>query len=1389
MRVLARYLSAAALALAAWSGAQAQTAFTLASSPLNVANSIAPNVMFALSVEFPTAITPAYTSSYSSSTEYLGYFDPKKCYTYSQTLAAAAGTQSTAWFAPAGLAAVSGGVSLHTCTGKWSGNFLNWVSMAGLDEFRYAMTGGTRYIDTTSDTVLQRSYQTNQGGNFSDKTVTDDTILAGATPLTSNMDWTFQNSGRGNQMRIVSGSTSYIVWVQVKVCDNSSGAGGLESNCTGYTNSSTGVVTYKPTGSVQNNADGMRFGVFSYYNDNSIDNAVMRAKMKFTGRYAYNASGVQSTNAFKEWDPETGIYVTHPDSGDSTLTTYVSAARSGVINYINLFGTGVNNGNNRYKTYDNVSKLYYEALAYLRKRTLDSGFYNGANTNNSDDFPVYSAYTEDPVQAYCQKNFIFMMGDTHTWCDKRLPGGTFTNSNNSACDNPVSDKNSLSNGDTLDVSTWTNNIQSGLATSYTGVGNASYYMSGMAYWAHVNDIRPDLNTNTTNKTTVTTYIIDVQESNDTGINSQYWRAAKYGGFDTTGGVTSPTSSSLPSTSNWATYDTLYNSSGSTDGTSSTNNGVRPKTYLPAGNPQAMITAVNSAFSQISAATKGDAAVSSSSGDLRFTGSAYLYQSTFTSVQWTGDLKAYSITIVTSGATTSATPAWQASTKLDAGSFSATNRVVLSYNDGVSAYAGNTTENATLSRQGISFKDPNDLSTAQRAALNTNVGGVTDSQATARINYIRGDKTNEGAGLNFRSRISRLGDIVHSQPAYVGPPTDVSFEPGYVSFAINNQSRSPVIYVGANDGMLHGFNADSTSANVGAEVMAYVPSPVVRNLNKLTSSSYTHTFFVDASPAVENACPNGCSNSASWKTVLVSGLGAGGQGIFALNVTSPTFTAPSAGAASSTVMWEFTDSTDADLGYTFGKPLIVKMNNGKWAAVFGNGYNNSTSDGRASTTGRGALYIVFLSGPSGSNQTWTVNTDYIKLVPGVTGSIPGTTAIPNGLGAPVAVDSDLDGDVDYLYAGDIYGNVWKFDVTSSTATSWTTAFSGAPFFSARDASGKVQPITGGLGVSFSKYGGFMVNFGTGSYIGTNDNNTTDVQTLYGVLDRNDGTKPPTTAIGTAPSWRNVSTTNSLQQQALIGAGYTTGSASAGNFTIVATSAYDCSQTPTGAKCVVVQSDCRVNFPGLNLTTTQATTAASCPASVNGKNLAVSNPPVQLGWYFDLPNSAERAPSDFPIIESSTLQVTTLVPSGEACSGGLQGYQYIVDVDTGSRTTSNVFDLSGSGISNSSQMLTIGGVAYVVSGTSLASGSSVNTPARFTLPSSNATTGAAGSTGGAGGTALGCPSGTFVPGWGCVGTTGGGIQRSAQCFGSGTGNCDGLFLPGQKSRLYWRQLFTN
>ena len=1355
MKKLAYYFSAALVSLLAWSGAHAQ----LAQQPLTVSSSLPPNVLFAISVEFPTAITPAYTNSYSSSTTYLGYFDPLKCYDYNVSYAGAPAAYSAATAALRYFVPVSVNTT-RTCNGThWSGNFLNWVSMAGLDEFRFAMTGGTRIIDTATSTVLQRTFQTAQGGNFGEKSISGNALVTGATPLSGGNTWYFNSSGQNVQMKFgtTSGSSSNSVYVQVQVCNATVG---LESNCKAYSS-----TTNKPEGAIQKNSDGMRFGVLSYFNSNSIDNAVLRAKLKFTGQYTYNTSGVASTNAAQEWDPTTGIYVGNPDSADASASYGGAVTNSGVVNYLNKFGSSGQN----YKTYDNVGKLYYEALAYLRNRTLDSDFYNGATAANNDAFPVITS-APDPIMAYCQKNFIFVMGDTHTWCDKRLPGGSFTGTNNAQCNaggggtTQLADSGSLNNGDTqLNVTTWTNNISAGLATSGFQNG-ASYYMGGMAYWAHINDIRPDLNASTSAKTTVSTYIVDVQESNDTGINSQYWYAAKYGGFDTgtNFSITTPAGNNPSVNNNWADYDTLYNGSGSTDGTSSSNNGIRPKNYLPAGNPQKMIDAVNSAFSKISDEAGANAATSQSSSSLQNLGGAYLFQSTYATGFWSGDLKAYLVTASSSsssGASVSSA-AWSASAWLT-NTMTPANRVVLTYNDGISTYGTNAAENATLSRQGVAFKTLADLSTAQQAALNADSGGTTDSLGTNRINYLRGVRSGlelkQASPGPFRQRSSLLGDIVNSSPVYVGAPSAILFEPGYVSYAISKASRTPMVYVGANDGMLHGFNANpSDTANVGHEVMAYVPSPGVRKLSKLTDPNYSHTYFVDGSPVVADACPGttGCTATASWKTVLIGGMNAGGQGIYALDISTPTFSSPSAGAASSTVMWEFTDGNgDADLGYTFGRPVIAKMKNGRWAAIFGNGYYNNTNDGTIGD-GKPHLFIVYLSGPSGPNRTWVVGTDYFDLLPS---TAPGSVTTPNGLGGPAVVDKDLDGAVDYVYAGDTMGNVWKFDVSSATPSAWTTAFSGSPLFTAKDASNNVQPITGGLTATNSIYGGFMLHFGTGSFIKTADAVSTSVQTIYGILDHNDGTRVATT-------FRNSSTTNSLQKQGYV-------------FTNVTVSG--------STKQVGVLSTCLVNYPGLSLTTTaNPTTAADgCPTGY-----AVASPPRQLGFYLDLPNSGERVVADQVVVRDGVATFISLTPSGLACTGGATGLEYALDPNTGGRTGFVVFDLTGSGVFSNAQNYAPSGApssGYVV-GVVPITGTTINTPSSYSLPASTSTLGNTPSVGTGGAVAGGCSAGIYVPGWGCVGTASSSTQSIVSCTDPSTCIREQRSLP--KNRLYWRQLFT-
>lgn len=402
---------------------------------------------------------------------------------------------------------------------------------------------------------------------------------------------------------------------------------------------------------------------------------------------------------------------------------------------------------------------------------------------------------------------------------------------------------------------------------------------------------------------------------------------------------------------------------------------------------------------------------------------------------------------------------------------------------------------------------NDVVAACSAYLSNSHTSDDDTTATKRLNYLRGDRSEEGAnGLHLRARDGILGDIVHSTPYFVGTPVAnqcIKNDSSYTSFISTYANREKILYVGANDGMLHAFRSSD-----GEELIAYVPGMIFPHLSKLTDPDYKyyHRYFVDGAINVGEAVVDN-----SWKSVLISTLGAGDQGLFALDVTDPTNF--SEDKAKNLVLWEFTDDDDADLGYSPGRVTIAKVrdNNiktGRWAAIFGNGYNNTDTDGSVSQTGNAVLYIVYLDGVSSTDRIWKSGTDFIKLDTkvGVTAIIP--TA--NGLAAPNAVDVDCDGLVDVIYAGDLRGNLWKFDVASNTPSRWASAFGSqntpAPLFKAVSPEGIPQPITTRPAVVAhqpvpSGTAGQMVYFGSGKYLeqtdSATDNQTT--QSVYGLWD--------------------------------------------------------------------------------------------------------------------------------------------------------------------------------------------------------------------------------------------------------------------------------------------------
>ena len=459
-------------------------------------------------------------------------------------------------------------------------------------------------------------------------------------------------------------------------------------------------------------------------------------------------------------------------------------------------------------------------------------------------------------------------------------------------------------------------------------------------------------------------------------------------------------------------------------------------------------------------------------------SSLAYFSRFSTGDWTGELEANQLDFdETDGNKLSFTVKWEAGEELAKKDIA--DRIIY------------TSKN----NAGVTFEWDN-ISTDMQTALKA---GDSDVIGEARLNFLRGD-ANADASLtdtDFRKRKSLLGDIVNSSPVYVGAPASPYPDSApfgidsnrYFKFWDKNKDRTKMLYVGANDGMLHGFDAKT-----GEEKMAYVPATVAENLHKLTDPDYIHHFFVDATPTVSDAY-----FSSDWHTVLVSGLGGGGQGLFALDVTDPAnFTEAK---AASNALWEFNSTNDADLGYSFSKPTIALLENNKWAVIVGNGYN--------SANGIATLFIIYLDAKP-TNGNWIEDTHYRKIRTTTVAS-PGDK---NGLSTPTAVDSDGDGYVDRVYAGDLKGNMWAFSLTGDTSK-WDITYQKnskpQPLFQAKNAAGKVQAITAKPSIirhpfqptitaTENSTPNLMVLFGTGQYLGIDDLDNLQTQSFYGIWDK-------------------------------------------------------------------------------------------------------------------------------------------------------------------------------------------------------------------------------------------------------------------------------------------------
>ena len=356
----------------------------------------------------------------------------------------------------------------------------------------------------------------------------------------------------------------------------------------------------------------------------------------------------------------------------------------------------------------------------------------------------------------------------------------------------------------------------------------------------------------------------------------------------------------------------------------------------------------------------------------------------------------------------------------------------------------------------------------------------DTNGQDVLQFLRGSNAQEVRnGGQFRNRTHKLGDIVSSDPLYIGAPSSNNQSASYVAFAQTYATRPPMIYVGANDGMLHAF-----SATTGNEMFAYIPTGVFANLIELVNPYYNavHQFYVNGSPQASDVQ----FSDNSWHTVLVGTEAQGGGSVFALDVTNPAAITTESQLAAD-VLWDF---TDADMGLGFSTPALTNTADG-WQVFFGNGYNSPNQK----------PYLYALNPQTGALTT------RIDLCAAVSTACNLTKS--NGLSTVIAVNSSgqLTQYSNLVYAGDLQGNLWRVNISNPNPALWTVTV----MFQARDASNNIQPITTSpvatLNPRYPAVLGTMVYFVTGQLLGTPDLATTQVQTIYGIFDPAAGYSTP------------------------------------------------------------------------------------------------------------------------------------------------------------------------------------------------------------------------------------------------------------------------------------------
>ncbi len=483
-------------------------------------------------------------------------------------------------------------------------------------------------------------------------------------------------------------------------------------------------------------------------------------------------------------------------------------------------------------------------------------------------------------------------------------------------------------------------------------------------------------------------------------------------------------------------------------------------YYSAGNSSEMAASLVDALTRIDAAT-GSSAAAATSSLTPSAGDDWLFIPLYTTKTWDGTVNAFKIDTGTGAIINPGTPIWSASDRIK----TQATRTIL-FNNGSNTLVSFTEANLTTAGKVGNFQNLCTVG-AEKLSQCTTMDPTAKTKATAAnlIDYLRGTTTyeqsaNADADKVFRTRTGPMGDIVNGAPVYVKKSPMSLADAGYSAFVTSTASRQGVLYVGANDGMLHALKVanDPNDATGGTELWAYVPSMVMSNMYLLADAAYEskHRFFVDGAPVVGDVY-----DGTNWRTILVGGLGKGGKGYYALDITDP---------ASPKALWEF--STDSDLGYSYGNPIITKNKAGRWVVMFTSGYNNAS--------GVGYLYVV--------NAVTGALVDASSKIATV-GGTPGT---PSNLGKINAwVDDDTLAVASRVYGGDMLGNVWRFDFDDNYGLPGKESM-------LLGQTGSNQPITTKPVLTEVIYGNYkypIVSVATGRYLGTTDVGDTSLQSIY------------------------------------------------------------------------------------------------------------------------------------------------------------------------------------------------------------------------------------------------------------------------------------------------------